>query len=111
MAEDSGERTHDVLVDFDPLRITLPGAGPFAGTVRILLPEVHFKLLDLSMGIDLLEGAHVGGDERLWCLSFDVPEPGLDAGQLCLFLAEAEPTLREMHKAIQARMDETFLLG
>jgi len=57
---------HNVLIDFDPLRIQLPGVGPFVGKVRVMLPEHHVKMWDLSMGIDLLEGAHIGGDARLW---------------------------------------------
>lgn len=108
MADD---QTHDVLVDFDPLRITLPGAGPFVGRVRISLPEHHVKLLDLSMGIDLLAGAHVGGDGRVYGFEFTVPEPGITAGQLTEFIAVSQEQLKLLHRVIQEELDKRFLLG
>ncbi len=104
------ERTHDILVDFNPLRITLPGTGPFAGKIRIVLPEVHLKLWDLSMGTDLLGGAHIGSDARAWSVDFDAPEPGIKAGELAQFVADCEPQLREMHRIIQEEMDKRFLM-
>jgi len=104
-------KTHDVLIDFDPLRIALPGAGPFVGTVKIVLPEVHAKLVDLSMGMHLLQGAHIGSDGRLWSLDIkDIQEPGMEAGDLLKFIASAEGELREMHRLIQEEMDKRYLL-
>ena len=104
------ETTHDILIDFDPLRITLPGPGPFVGKVRIVLPEVHVKLVDLSMG-GILPGAHVGSEGRLWSLDIpDVPEPGMTAGQVTEFVAAAEKELKRMWELIQEEMDNRYLL-
>ena len=101
---------HEILVDFDPLKITLPGAGPFIGTIKILLPEHHIKLRDLSMGIDLLQGAHIGDDARCWAVTFDVPEPGIEAGDLCKFIQETEAQLKDLWALVQAELDKTYLL-
>ena len=104
------EQSHNVLIDFDPLRITLPGAGPFAGTVHIILPEFHLKFHDLSMG-GILGGAHIGADGRCWSLDIpDIPEPGMTAGQLTAFVEAAQDELKKMHRLIQAEMDKKFLL-
>ena len=102
---------HEVLLSFDPLRIELPGPGPFAGTVRIVLPEHHVRLIDLSMG-GILPGAHVGGEGRIasWNI-LDIPEPGMEAADLLNFIAEAEGQFKEMHRLIQEQMDGRFLLG
>ena len=100
--------THNVLIDFDPLRITLPGAGPFAGTIRVILPEVHLRLVDLSMGFRELEGAHIGADGRCW--SLDIPEPGMTASNLTAFIEAAQDELKQMHRLIQAEKDKKFVL-
>ena len=102
---------HDVLIDFDPLRITLPGAGPFAGTIHIILPEVHIKLVDLSADLRELEGAHIGADGRCWSLDIpDIPEPGMTAAQLTAFIEAAQDELKKMYRLIQTEMDKKFLL-
>jgi hypothetical protein len=103
-------QTHDIYVDFDPLEIKMPGAGPFVGKINIILPEVHFKMMDLTMGIPMMQGAHLGGDARLWRFHFTVEEPGMEAGDLLKFIEASESNLKEMHKLIQAEMDKKFLL-
>jgi hypothetical protein len=102
---------HTVLVDFDPLKITLPGAGPFVGTIEIMLPEHHFKLVGLSMGMDLLDGAHIGGDARMWAVTIpNVPEPGMEASDLLQFIEQSEPQLRELWALVQKELDKAYLL-
>ncbi len=101
---------HEILVSFDPLKIELPGAGPFVGEIRIVLPEVHFKLHDLSMGGIIPDGPYIGGDARLWGFTFAMDEPGMEAGALLTFIASVEEQLKEMHRLIQEAMYEKFLL-
>lgn len=101
---------HDVILDFDPLRVTLPGPGPFVGRVRLVFPEVHVKFWDLSMGIDLLQGAHIGADGRVFSLDVNFPEPGMEADKLLAFVYEVEEQLVEMYRLVQAEMDKRFLM-
>jgi hypothetical protein len=103
--------TTKILIHFNPYRVEMPAIDRFVGEVNIMLPEQHFKLLDLSMGIDLLNGAHIGGDGRVWALKMDIPEPGMEAGKMLEFLVKAELQIREMHRALQGELDKTFLLG
>jgi hypothetical protein len=111
MTKMNGEPTR-ILLHFEPeYRAELPPADRFVGEVEIILPEVRVKLLDLSMGGIIPDGPYVGGKGRVWTFRVDFPEPGITAGDMLKFLAEAEPQFREMHQVIQSMMDETFLLG
>jgi len=75
-----------------------------------MLPEHHVKMWDLSMGIDLLEGAHIGGDARLWSVDFETSEPGITAGDLTQLIADTEEQLKELHRLVQEKLDERFLM-
>jgi hypothetical protein len=83
-----------IKVEFDPLRITLPGSGPFFGEIWIGLPPVHLNVMDLSMGFELLEGAHLGADVELWGLKMDIKEPGMTTGEMVGFIESIEPQLK-----------------
>jgi hypothetical protein len=86
-----------IEVEFDPLRITLPGAGPFSGEIWFILPEVHLNVVDLALtGCDLLEGAHIGAEGKFWGLKTNLPEPGITADQVTRLIEEAEPLLKRV---------------
>lgn len=101
---------HEVSVSFDPLRIELPGAGPFIGEIHIVLPEHHYTVMDLSLG-GIIPGAHFGADGRGWALKFAVGEPGMKAGDLLRFIEETEHLLKQAHGLIQEELDKRPLLG
>lgn len=110
---DANEDTKmEILIHFEPeYRIELPPTKTFVGKVKLMLPEVHVKFLDLSLGIDLLQGAHLGSDGRVFSLDMTIPEPGMTAGEMVEFLGGIEPQLRQMHTIVQHELDKKFLLG
>lgn len=94
------------VTQFNPLQVTLPKVERFVGTVRILLPDLHVQLMDLSMGIDLLKGAHIGSDGPLFSLDMTIPEPGITPGQMMELVYEAQDILEEMWRRCQELLDE-----
>ncbi|MFH1574651.1 MAG: hypothetical protein ABIG68_11750 [Acidobacteriota bacterium] len=100
----------EILIDFDPYRVTMPPVERFVGKVQIMLPEHHFRLYDLSMGMDLLKGAHIGGDARCWALKLNLPEPGMTASDMMAFLQKSEKQIVALHKLVQDELDKAFLL-
>jgi hypothetical protein len=85
---------------FNPLEVTIPKVeGSFVGKVKIVLPDVHMQLYDLSMGIDLLKGAHIGADGPAFSVDMDVPEPGVTRAQMMEMILAAEEAQGELDKA------------
>ena len=108
--ENEKRPTHHILIDFDPLQITLPGAGPFAGEVRLILPEFRIRLHDLSMGGIVPDEPYIGGDGRLFRLKLIINEPGISASDLLSFIESAQDELREVHQIVQQELDKRYLL-
>lgn len=96
---------------FDPLTIQFP-PGHISGRVVILLPPLHLQLYDLSMGMDLLAGAHIGADVQLVALSFDVGENGVGSEKIFEFIRRSREDLRVIWQAYQDELNKRgALLG
>lgn len=96
--------TEFVIHGFHPLNVALPEGEQVEGKIRILLPPVHVQLYDLSMGIDLLKGAHIGGDAPMFGMTITLPEP-VDTGDLVKFLIASQGTLELLWAAYQHELD------
>lgn len=103
--------THKVLVSFNPLRIDLPGAGPFVGEIQVVLPENHVTVMDLSMGGMIPGSPHIGGDARIFGFKFEVPEPGMEAADLLKFIETTADKLEGLHEFCQDELDKRPLMG
>lgn len=100
------------ISSFDPLRFSIPKAELFVGKVSIVLPDLHVQIYDLSMGIELLKGAHIGGDASVFSLDITIPEPGVSPGKMMEFVYAAQSTLEKMWKLAQKKLDKRgALLG
>jgi hypothetical protein len=103
--------TKIVITSFHPLNVTLPPQEQLVGKVHIVLPDIHVQVYDLSMGIDLLKGAHLGSDAPMLGLDIDLPEP-VATGEFMKFIIASRDMLEEAWKLRQKRFDEKgALLG
>jgi hypothetical protein len=103
--------TKIVISSFHPLSVTLPPEEQLVGKVRIVLPDIHVQMFDLSMGIRQLKGAHLGSDAPILGLDIDLPEP-VDTGDFMKFIIASRDELEEMWKLGQKQFDEKgALLG
>ena len=95
----------------DPLAYHADREPPFHGSLRIDLPELRYKLIDLSMGLPELD-ACIAAKGR--ALSWDVTgieRPGMSGEKLRETLEEAAPMLKELHQLYQKELDKLgFLL-
>ena len=100
------------IKSFNPLSLSIPKAEVFVGDVEIMLPDLHVQIYDLSMGIDLLKGAHIGADGQVFSLKLTIPEPGVTPAKMMEFVYAAQDTLEKMWKIAQKEMDKRgALLG
>jgi len=100
------ESVTEVLIkSFHPLNVTLPPGKELVGKVRIVLPDIHLQIYDLSMGIDLLKGAHLGADIPAMGLNVELTEP-IDMGKFMSFVIASQETLEEMWKLGQKQFNE-----
>lgn len=97
--------TEITINSFDPFTVSLPEGKQLVGKVRIVLPPIHVQVYDLSMGLDLLKGAHLGSDASIFGWNIDLPEP-VDTGKFMQFLVESQDTFRESWKVAQAEFDK-----
>lgn len=104
------EPTEIRIKGFHPLDISLPEGDTVQGVVRIVLPDIHVQLLDLSMG-GILQGAHIGSDAALYGYELELPE-SVEISKLMQFVIASREQLEEMWKLIQAEYDKKgALLG
>jgi len=97
--------TRVYIKGFHPLNVVLPDGDALQGKVNLVFPDVHVQLYDLSMGIDLLRGAHIGSDAPLFALAMDFPEP-IKMGEFMQFLVGTQNTLEKMWKLCQETLDK-----
>lgn len=91
------------ILQFDPLRLELPTVKE-GKRFSIVLPPVHVKVLDLSMG-GLIEGnPHIGADAELFeCYAnFDEPVP---VATMVEHIAGAADLYKKMWAHLQKGMD------
>lgn len=106
-----GNITEIEIKGFHPLCITLPEGKTLQGKIRLTLPEVHVQVIDLSMGLDLLKGAHLGSDVPMFGLNMEFPDP-VDVGKFMLFVIESADTLEKMWRLAQEELNKKgALLG
>ena len=97
---------------FNPLRLSIPKVELFVGKVSIVLPDIHVQIYDLSMGIELLRGAHIGADGQVFSLNMTIPEPGISPAQMMEMIYTTQGTLEKMWKIAQKELDKQgALLG
>ncbi len=100
------------ISSFHPLQFSIPEVDMFVGKVSIVLPELHVQIYDLSMGIDLLKGAHLGGDAQVFSLDLTIPEPGITPAKMMEMIYAAQGTFEKMWKTAQKELDKQgALLG
>ena len=97
--------TEVVITGFDPLSFILPIGKQLVGPVRVVLPPIHVQVYDLSMGFDLLKGAHLGSDVPIFGINIDFVGP-VDMGKFVQFLVESQDTLKGMWEVAQAEFDK-----
>ena len=64
-----------IIEGFEPLRLALPADVDLVGEVRVQLPPVHVKLIDLSLGGLLDDAPHIGLDAPMTCIKIELSEP------------------------------------
>ena len=97
---------------FNPLCISIQKAELFVGKVSIVLPDLHVQIYDLSMGINLLKGAHIGADGPVFSLDLTIPEPGVSPGKMLEMIYAIQDELEKIWKTAQEEMDKQgALLG
>jgi hypothetical protein len=93
------------IASFEPFSMTLPTEQVIVGEVKIILPAVHLKVYDLSMG-GLLPGAHIGADDRIASVSITLPGPGVSLGEFVEFINRGRDDLREIWRIMQGELDK-----
>ena len=99
------ETTKVLIKSFRPLNVILPPGKELVGKVRLVLPDIHIQVCDLSMGIDLLKGAHLGADVSVMGLEMEFSEP-VDVGDFMAFIIASQEQLEEMWKLGQEQFNE-----
>lgn len=100
-----------IITGFHPLNVTLPPGEEVVGKIRIVLPPIHVKVYDLSMGIDLLHGAHLGSDVPILGLDLEATEP-VPVEALMAFIVKSKDDLEQIWKLGQTQFDKKgALLG
>ena len=93
------------IKSFHPLNVTLPATKEVSGKVRILLPDIHVQVWDLSMGIPELNGAHLGSDVPLYGVNIELEEP-METAKLMAFIIEAQDTLEQAWRLAMGEFDK-----
>jgi hypothetical protein len=94
-----------IIESFDPLRLTLPADRRLAGHVRVRLPPVHIKLVDLSMGGIIPDGPHIGLDAPMTDLIITLAEPAT-VGNIFDAIAGNIDVWRDLWRASQEALDK-----
>jgi hypothetical protein len=99
------------IKSFHPLDIELPDCDILQGKVRLVLPDVRVQLIDLSMGMPILEGAGIVGDGPLFCVDMELAEP-MDVGAFLMDVIKNKDELEQWWKDAQGLLDKKgALLG
>jgi len=98
-------KTEIVINSFDPFSVTLPKEKQLVGKVSVVLPPIHVQVYDLSMGFDLLKGAHLGADVPMLKVDFTLPKP-VETGKFAQFLVESQEQFAEMWRIGQVEFDK-----
>ena len=93
------------IKSFDPLTVVLPKENQVSGKVRIVLPDIHVQLYDLSMGIRELKGAHIGSDAPLHGMLLEFSEP-VSASEVVKLIIEGREQFETVWKTYQAEYDK-----
>lgn len=99
------DQTTMKILQFSPLQLELPAIEVLSGTVNIMLPSHHYTVKDLSMG-GLIPGAHLGSDAAIWQSTIELDDNELPIGEIVEFIIKARGEFEQLHKLIQARLDE-----
>jgi hypothetical protein len=95
---------------FDPLEISFPNE-PLCNRVWLMFPELHFKLIDLSLGRMIPDNPYIGGDAPLLRYEITIPDgEELPRGKLFDFITNSQNELKELWQAYQNELDKRFLL-
>lgn len=100
----------DVYLSFDPFMIKVPPVERLTGIVMIHWPEMHLKLIDLSMN-GAIPGAHIGSEGEFYTMNVDVGEEGISMGDFVKFITLTEDHWRLMYDAIQDRLKDIYILS
>jgi hypothetical protein len=94
-----------IIEGFDPLRLQLPAEMQLTDQVRVRLPPVHIRLLDLSMGGLIPDGPHIGMDAPMTELTITLAEPAT-VGNIFDAIAGNIDAWRDLWLASQEALDK-----
>ena len=94
-----------IIEGFDPLRLTLPADTELTNELRVRLPPVHIKLLDLSMGGLIPDGPHIGMDAPMTDITITLAEPAT-VGNIFDAIAGNIDAWRDLWVASQQALDK-----
>jgi hypothetical protein len=98
------QATEIIITSFHPLSVTLPEGDTLEGKVRIVLPDVHVQLIDLSMG-GIIPGAHLGSDAAIVGYNIEFLEP-VETVEIMKFVVKSADLFEQIWEAYQAEFDK-----
>ena len=100
---------HEFIINsFDPLDIQIPNVSHVDGNIRIMLPPVNIKLIDLSMG-GILGNTHIGTKGNVVSVTLTIGEK-ITVGKVVEMIVQILPYLKEAHQIYQDEFNKKFLL-
>lgn len=94
-----------IIESFDPLRLQLPAGMRLTDQVRVRLPPVHVKLLDLSLGGLIPDSSYIGLDAPMTELIITLAEPAT-VGNIFDAIAGSIDAWRDLWLASQEALDK-----
>lgn len=85
------------ITSFSPLKYELTGNSPYKLPIRIGLPPMKFKAIDLGWAVD---GAYIGGESEMFAYTID-GNGEVTAGQLAEFIQKAQNELKAVWEIYQ----------
>ncbi len=90
---------------FDPLCLELPAVTGLSTEVRVRLPPVHVKLVDLSPGGLVSDGPHIGMDAPMTDITITLLEP-TTVGEIVNILIASAGFLQALWQGSQEALDK-----
>ena len=97
-----------IIKSFDPLDIQIPNVSHVEGSIRVMLPSIHIKLIDLSMD-GILGNTHIGAEGNVVSLTLTIGEK-ISVGKVVEMIVQILPYLKEAHQIYQDEFNKKFLL-
>ena len=96
---------------FEPLKLELPTTPTITGAIHLALPQLHVKVLDLSMGGIFSDDPHAWAEIEGPRLSFELGDNEMKLGDFVQFIQGMLPHLENGWASAQAEYNRRPLLG